>query len=255
MSNSQRGNQPEPTKTARVFPAGYGIDIAHTIQSMTLRNPLKVTVAGTQAIRVIRYSADYDAVSTYKIKSYDKTAQDFQRMIERLISTPNYIVGDIKCGEIPEYQIYDGTLSHDGTVTFNSQKSIAALNKLFGDAVISHTEFLKLKSLLHQNAKPLTPTQHNALKKIDYHKIRWTPDDVLAGHRLLPNGKLYTLQDGLRTGLTKVDLLAYAEPVGYNEFSMIYIIQHDKHFNIKMNSSQVLSSIKSEIYEKIADKN
>lgn len=174
-------------------------------------------------------------------------------MIERLLATPNYIIGDIKIGEIPQYQIYDGTISHDGKVSYNPKKSAKALQTLLRDSVISQTEYDKLHNIL--GGGNITPQQHNALKKIDYHKIRWTPEDVLTGHRLLPSGRLFSIEDGLKQGLTKVDLLAYMDPVGYNEFSMIYLINHGNTWNVKMKKTDILNSIRSEIYEKLIDGN
>lgn len=97
-SNSQR-------RGTRAFPDDYALEIVQTIYAMTLPRPRTVNIAGTQAMRIVRHSADYDAISTYNITDYDDAAYDFQQMIERLISTPNFVIGDIKIGEIPRWKV------------------------------------------------------------------------------------------------------------------------------------------------------
>jgi hypothetical protein len=65
-------------------------------------------------------------------------------------------------------------------------------------------------------------------KDLKTHVVRWTPAEVIAGEKVLADGRTYTLEDGIQTpALTKVDVIALVQG-RLTEFSMIYEFHQGK---------------------------
>lgn len=105
-------------------------------------------------------------------------------------------------------------------VVYDKRRCITALNRLMCDGVLSPQEASKYRKIL--NKRTLTLEDHILLKEnLNYHKIRFKPNQVLTGYVPLQNKTIWRLMDGFKRGITKVDVIAWIDGVGYREFTMI----------------------------------
>lgn len=171
-----------------------------------------VLLHGSAIVRSQQYFGDYDGVQRVKVKRLSTTARDFGTILKRLRAMPNVRIGDIKCGEVDEWNVLGDAKVVDGKIVgFNV---VHAKTVLDGIKWSSHspTELDAIR----------TPFDLlDAKKTFKDHVVRWTPSEVIAGEKTLNDGRRYTLEEGFKTGMTKLDVVAIVNARAV-EFSLIY---------------------------------
>jgi len=206
--------QPKP------YPFGYSQNIVDMINIITFSkgNPNYFHIQGSSGISSQIYYGDYDLYEIVKDDLFgenitkeeyvEKIAKNFQNMIRKLLSLNLVYIGDIKCGEIPEWNI----------------TSYEELKKLYDTKIINNDEF----KLASRELKCITCKSSRR-----FGVIRWKPDEILKGYKILRDGRKYTLQDGITSniGLTKIDIISYI----HNKFVEISILYNFKYHNRSLN--------------------
>jgi hypothetical protein len=118
------------------------------------------------------------------------------------------------------------------------------LEKLYNNGIIDINEYKTANRLFKIN---INVDDYFKMKDtFKYHIVRWTPEEVLKGYKILNDGSKYTLKESFKTGITKLDLIAYIDN-RFIEFSIIY--------NFNKPSINITDSIKEDILKYYNAKN
>jgi uncharacterized protein YqgQ len=208
-------------------------------------DPEYFKINGSAGIASQAFYGDYDLYETVdetifkKNITYDtfinKVANKLKDIIKTLLKTTLVYIGDIKSGEVPEWNV----------------KNIDELKELYKNKLISKKEFLNaLKEI-----KCLSCSQSRR-----FGVIRWKPEEILKGYKILRDGTKYTLEDGIssKKGMTKIDIVAYVHNK-FTEFSVIYNFKYkgknisDYDYNIinLISESSMISYLEGKYFKVI----
>lgn len=244
------------------YPDEYPEDIKSIIDAMTISGSPEII--GSSLIRNQLFTADIDTQDIIESniplnKFISLMSSKLQKIIRNLLELPNVYIGDIKIGKIKEWQVITNItkITKNQVVNYNQQYSINKLNSANKNKAINQEEYNLILKLLKTK---ITPDELLELKELcKFHIIRWKPEEVLIGHKELPNGLEYTLEDGLRTkSTTKIDVITWAQNNKYIEMSMNYylynkgrLISHKDDFNNSIRQG-IFSLYKEGNYFKIS---
>ena len=203
------------------FPESYSSDALDILDAMAFDGGKGVMLLGSQSIRSQQYAGDYDAYQVVKKKGSVESVlksltAEFSQIIKNLRGTSNLVIGDIKSGEKSEWRI----LPKDST-KYNAEESKTKVDVLLRAEIITKAEATEALSML----KPKLGAAEFliAKKELRYNVIRWTPEEVIRGHKTLRDGSTYTLEEAFSSPIiTKLDVIGFIQNNKYTEFSMLY---------------------------------
>lgn len=109
-------------------------------------------------------------------------------------------ITDIKCGEVPEWNVVQGK-------TYSRTKCLTNLSKIWQDGIITDEEHTHAQSLLKPS---LSKAEFLKVKKeLRFGILRWTAHDVEKGILQYRKHTFYLDQACKSKGITKIDLLAW----------------------------------------------
>jgi len=155
----------------------------------------KIEVVGTAGDHKAMYSSDYDLMESVPLTA--KATKQFQSLVKKAGEVG--VVTDIKCGEVPEWNLATSD-------TYNREKERDALAKLHDGGIITGTEFKQGQALLRKGLKGLSLV--TTRQELRFGVLRWTPAEVAKGKKTY-RGRTFTLKECFTTGMTKVDLVAW----------------------------------------------
>jgi hypothetical protein len=203
------------------FPDNYPLSVIHVLEALSMSSLKGVKLVGSASIRSQLYAGDYDATDSVKVNSASDIAFELKSVIKKLRDIPECFIGDIKCGEVPDWNIFPKrSRVEDGKVMdFNVTQSKAHLDKLLHDKVITPAESKEYHELLSKADTPFGFL--DAKKTIRVHILRWLPSEILRGS-LEYRHHHFKLEDAiLSKGMVKVDAICNISD-RFTEFSMIY---------------------------------
>ena len=233
--------------TTKDYPKDYSNDARRVLETMSLGPGLQIN--GTSAYRDMLYASDFDGYEIVKVASVADAVKRFQHMIQDVLRLDNVFIADIKCGEVPEWDLWKGVGIKGGhVVNYNPIKIKQHASELLKAGIVKSADY---KHLLKHLKPTLTPLDlMNAKQAVKAHVVRWTPSDVLRGYTTLPNGKHYTLATGMTTpSLTKVDTIGYVAGNRYTEFSVIYDLRQGRKLlnSVASSKDSVVGSIELDV--------
>jgi hypothetical protein len=174
------------------------------------------------ALRSQVYAGDYDAdeiVDTRGSKDHSVRglARKFKSIVRELLDKPLTYIGDIKSGSVEEWKVVDES--------YNAGNSRRKLKELHDKNIVTDSEYRDGLKLL----KPkLSKIEFLLLQqKLRFHILRWKPSEVLAGHKVLADGRKFTLEEAFQTPtITKMDVVSWVQNSRFTDFSMIYQFKH-----------------------------
>jgi hypothetical protein len=210
------------------IPSDYPNEITNIFNKLSLKKNFEgFIVVGSSGIRSQLYSSDIDCMNLVDLKNIneiDKYVKRFQEIVKDVAETKGLFVGDIKCGEISEWEIIPKEYKIDGDDIqgYSSVRSRLKLNELYNDKIINKDDYDTYSKLLIPN-----PTSKEFLfmkKEIKAHIVRWSISDVKQGFKILADGRKYTLREGFTQpkSLTKLDVVAFIQNDRYTDISTIY---------------------------------
>jgi hypothetical protein len=226
----------------KAFPANYSESVLDVLKRASLTGLKGVKIMGSASIRSQLYSGDYDAQDKVNITSFNTCANDIQDVIKRIRS--DCYITDFKIGEVPEWDVVKGSL-RDEKLDFKLPESLAVLDKLKANKIISGAEYRGAERLLRNVDSPLTFIE--ARKGIRFHILRWKSAEILDGIKTVRGFKVL-LEDALASGgMVKLDLIALIESQ-FTEFSMIYnLFLHNQEITPHASNAEVEAAIKEDI--------
>lgn len=225
------------------YPDGYSQDALKVLNTMSMTDGKKLNIVGSMSLRSQIYAGDYDAyeiVDTHGDKStgLHSLVRTFKEVIRGLKDLPYTYIGDIKSGSIESWKVITEPYHYD-----DSQKK---LKQLRADNVITKDEYYEAKKHIRPSLSKLEKLE--ALQAIRFHIIRWTPEEVLAGHKILRDGRKFTLEEAFQTpAITKIDVVSWVQNSRFTDFSMIYEFRHNGDV-LNPGMKDIEQSIRENIY-------
>lgn len=200
----------------------YFTDEINKILNLLSFNIDNVIVAGSYGLRSMKYASDIDLIEPININS--GFINEIKNKIKNLMNEKNIFLGDIKLGAINDFEVIDETafIENNKIYGYNYNESLNKLNELRKNNIITNNEFNDWKKLLKE--KPNFEELEIIKKEIRPNILRWKPEDLIKGF-INYRGKKYKINDVIRDGLFKIDLIALLNDNKFQEISIIYDIR------------------------------
>lgn len=218
---------------SKSYPGNYPSDAVAILDAMSFTDGKSMKLLGSMAVRSQQYAGDFDGYEIVKLNessekvALDKLAAKFKDIIKRLKAMKNVFIGDCKAGSIEEWRVIpkEAGIVDGNLVGFNALGAEKKLDDLVRAKVISPAEAKSAREVLKS---PLTSEKFLVAKQtIKFHIVRWTPSEILAGHKRLRDGRTFTLQDAFSSPtITKLDVIGMVQNNRFTEFSVIYEFQN-----------------------------
>jgi hypothetical protein len=203
------------------FPANYSQQVLRVLAALSMTDMKTLKVVGSSNIRSQLYAGDYDAMEKVNAKSASEIANKLQGIIKAVREVPQTALGDIKIGEVPEWNVFakSARVTDGKVMDFNSLQSQSHIDRLLEARILSRSEAAEANKLL-ANVKDKVSFLE-AKKSLRFHILRWSPKDILDGRKEY-RGRNFTLEEAILSGgMIKIDLIANILD-RFTEFSMIY---------------------------------
>lgn len=196
---------------SKTYPNEYPAEAVKVLNTMTFPDS-ELRVLGSSSLRSQQYAGDYDGYNVVNGK-LPTLIQQFKTILKNVKTLPNVYIADIKAGEIEDWRVV-------GDKKGWKAKAAKKVESLMKAGIISSDE------------KPDLSDYLTAKKDIKFHVIKWTPEEVLAGHKTLRDGRTYTLEEAFTApAIVKLDTIAPVKGK-YTDFSVIYEFHDgDKRLN------------------------
>jgi hypothetical protein len=133
------------SRTKKNYPLNYPSDVLGIIDALAF-SAGDVVVAGSMSLRSQQYAGDYDMFeevksnASTKAKAVAEFVKGIQRNVRQLLALPDCYVGDIKCGEIPEWRVVEGDIEAGKVVGYDAEASRKKLDALKKAGVLTADE-------------------------------------------------------------------------------------------------------------------
>jgi hypothetical protein len=204
------------------FPDNYSLATLSVLEAMSMTGLKKLKLVGSSSIRSQLYAGDYDGFERVDASSPEEVADHLRSIVKRLRSMKDVAIGEIKCGEIPEWNVFrkSARVEQRKVLDFNIKESQSKVDALRRDNVLTAQETKDANELL-EDARDEWDFLH-AKKTIRHHILRWTPFEVLEGAKLTRGNRVVKLEDAVASGgMIKIDAVANIHD-RFTEFSVIY---------------------------------
>lgn len=211
------------------YPDEYPAEAVKVLNTMTFPGS-ELLILGSASLRSQKYAGDYDGYDKVNGK-LPNLIDAFQNIIRNLKKLPDAYITDIKAGEIGEWKVAGDKSEWD------IRRATEKVEGLLREGIISPKE-----------AKDADLSSYLMAKKdVKFHIVRWTPDEVIKGHKTLRDGRKYTLEEAFTSpAIVKVDVIALVKNK-YTDFSVIYELSEGskRHNDFQ---SEPASSIEEDIH-------
>lgn len=208
----------DPMLVQKDYPVNYSNTIEKIISMISLGGDAEVM--GSFSLRSQQYASDVDLYEIYNTKNITEAINRFKKIVSDLIKASDIYIGDIKIGEVPEWEIIPEHLEHEDYDPVPMREKV---DKLYEDNIITGEEREIYISLLKPKVSIID--FYDIKKELRPHVLRWKPRDVMNGV-LNYRGHSFNLAYAVQSqGLFKLDVVAYLPDKLFTEFSIIYDIR------------------------------
>lgn len=209
-------------------PNNYSNEIVDILNAMSF-NIKELQVLGSMGFRSMLYASDYDCFEVVNASSINTIITQFKKLIRNLIKHKKITVGDIKIGQVDEWEVID---EFQQKRDYKYNEVMNKMKQLKKDGIITNKEFKKGIELVKPDLDELAFIKMK--RQLRYHILRWKPTDILKGH-IIHRGKKVKLSDAMTSkGLFKLDAIGELSSGQLQEFSIIYELRlNGKRANFK----------------------
>lgn len=155
----------------------------------------KPNVVGSASDHQLLYVADYDMME--KVVFNSANLAKFRRLVKKNAHS----ITDIKVGSIDRWNLLTSP-------RYSQKKELAKLEHLKVTNIISQQEYEHMRSLLKSRLNRIEFLK--ARKEGRFGLLRWTPDEVWRGYKILRDKAMLSLADACQSsGITKVDAVVW----------------------------------------------
>lgn len=211
------------------------------IDNISFFNGKDVELLGSMAIRSMWFASDYDLFQVVQLKSIEEGVNELKKMIRNITDKNNYYLGDIKIGEVNEWELIDEYLEYED---YDVNKIQERLDKLKKEGILTTEEIAEAEVKLLTNP---TEAQFEKIKKdLRFHILRWNANEIIQGYKTFRTKKI-TLEEAMKSrGLFKLDCIVRLENGLFQEFSIIYDLRMS-NMRIGLKPMDTLKTLEKEI--------
>ena len=166
-------------------------------------------------------------------------AKYMKEVVQRIQKIKGFYVGDIKAGIDTRYQINIGNFKDNVNYYYNPKQIKQDLIKLYNEKLLTKSEYEKIMKLVIDKPTMKPKEFHDlymALRK--YFIIRWKPEEIIKGYKILPGNKKILLKDAInQKSIVKIDMWAPFQGK-YIEVTNFYIVYE---FSSKTNPVDIIN--------------
>lgn len=212
------------------YPDDYPDDVIEILKAMSFTDGKSIMLLGSMSLRSQQYAGDYDGFE--KVQLHEKSNETALRLLAnkmkenvKALGRMKFVyIGDIKAGVIDEWRIVsrDLGLNAKGKVeNYSAEHSRSRVDEMLRAKVITEKEAKETLALLKPH---LTPSEMFDIKKsVKFHLVRWKVPEVLAGYKILRDGRKYTLEEAFHSPIiSKMDVIALVQQNRFTDFSAVY---------------------------------
>jgi len=205
------------------YPADYSKEVLNVINAMSFTGGKGVKLVGSYTLRNQIYAGDVDALEFVTIRSVDDCVKRFQDVVKAVVKIPLTYISDIKCGSVEEWRVVptDAKIVEGKVEGYDASAIRDRVKQLHDIKIIDDEQFAIAKRMLkpHVNAVEFLALQ----KELRYNIIRWSLKDMVAGFKILQDGRKYTLAEGVQSPtISKLDVVSWVSGNHFTDFEMIY---------------------------------
>jgi len=214
----------------KTYPDDYPDDVIQILKAMSFTDGKSIMLLGSMSLRSQQYAGDYDGYERVNLKeksteaALKHLAHKMKENVKALGRMKYVYIGDIKAGIIEEWRIVNrdiGLNAKGKVVNYSAEQSRSRVDELLRAKVITEKEAKETLALLKPTLSPAE--MFDAEKNIKFHLVRWKVPEVLAGYKILRDGRKYTLEEAFHSPtITKVDVIALVQQNRFTDFSVIY---------------------------------
>lgn len=227
------------------FPDNYSDKVLAILRALSMTDLKHLSLHGSSSIRSQLYVADYDGFEKVNTKTTETIASKLKDIVKKVRSIDECYLGDIKCGEVPEWNVFrkSARIKDKKIINFNKTESQSVIDRLQQQKILSPAEANECHYLL-EKANTLMGFL-DAKKKIRFFVLRWKPQDILNGFLDYRHHR-FNLEDAIESGgMIKIDAIANVYD-RFTEFSVIYDV-FMKGKRITDAPSPIISSLEEDI--------
>ena len=219
---------------SKSYPENYSSDATKVLDAMSFTNGKAVELLGSMSLRSQQYAGDYDAFEIVNMaEDSDKIALHmlavrWKEIIKELSRMKNTYIGDIKSGAIEEWRIIpkEARVVDNKVEGLNVVASKKRLQQLKEHRIISENEAKRGMKMLSGKMTPIRFLEAKA--ELKFHTVRWKVPEILEGHKILRDGRSYTIEDGFSSpSITKLDVISLVQNSRFTDFSMVYYFRNN----------------------------
>jgi hypothetical protein len=231
----------------------YGEDIERIIALLSF-NPENIFIVGSFGIRSMKYASDIDMIEPISFSSsISPIISKFKKNITEINNAKNVYLGDVKIGEVPEWEIIDETayIENGKIYGYDATDAREKVNKLKSNGVVTDEEYSQYMKLIKD--KPTLEELQTIKKEIRPHILRWKATEIKKGEKSY-RGRTFKLKDAFTMGLVKVDIITFLNNGRITEASIIYDVRK-KGIRINKYTINPIRSFKNDIqyYKSVGD--
>jgi hypothetical protein len=199
----------------------YGEDIDRIIDLLSF-NPEKVFIAGSFGIRSMKYASDIDMIEPVDYST--SLLKQFKNKIKQINNTDGVYLGDIKIGQVDEWEIIDDTayIEKGKIYGYSLNDAREKVSNLKRENIITNEEAKQYMRLIKTNP---SPEELGIIKKeVRPHILRWTASEIMKGVKSY-RGRTFKLSEAFLMGLVKVDIITFLSNGRITEASIIYDVR------------------------------
>lgn len=200
----------------------YFTEEINKILNLLSFNINNLIVAGSYGLRSMKYASDIDLLEPVNISP--KFINEIKQKIKDLLNDKNIFIGDIKLGSVKDLEVIDedAFIENNKIYGYVYNKSKEKLKELKQKNIITETEYKEWSSLLKE--RPNIEELEIIKKEIRPNVLRWKPEDIIKGY-IDHRNKRFKINDVIRDGLFKIDIIALLDDNKFQEISIIYDIR------------------------------
>lgn len=213
------------------YPLNYPDDITSIIDTMSFKGS-EADIVGSMSLKSQQYAGDYDMFQKVNVSHTSSESAvkalvaEFQGIVKRLQAMRNVYIGDIKAGEVADWNVLaDPKGGLDRLSPF-----LTAAEKKEAEAVLRRGNRDEMEAVFK------------------FHIIRWDAQDIERGHVRLRDGRDFTLAEAFQQpALVKLDVVALVQNSRYTDFSIIYQFFHKGKVLNGFETGSEISSLREDV--------
>lgn len=226
---------------SKPYPQTYPNVIKKNIQLLSFGPSDKITPFGSYIFRIQQFPGDVDCLEEF---NFGTNAQQLitaftarlKEVVRNIIKNKIHYITDFKMGLDNRFDIDLGKVENN-VFTPNTQEILRKTNVLYRSQLLNNDEVKQIREVLSKNN--LDANDYDIIHDIfrQHRVLRWTPQEILKGKKILPGGIPMTIQQALTFQThVKIDMITLINGRFIEVTNFLFLV-----FNVPGRDSWILN--------------